>query len=276
MSNWYFRCANHTPSKSYFLSDVSAKERLDGKYYCLDNSYGLFQDDKPLIRVNSIPKFDITFNTSDEYTTNGRIVGCLFNCPNEDFTEKKDVSAAKGNYIYDLCWRDFINERYNSNNKKVTAYFNLSVVDYQSFNFNKFILFNNQLFVVNKIVDFNPNSYDTTKVELIQVSDINGYVGQNNLFPIMSCSTTAITVEGEYGSDTIRVRCYPYPDDVTVVHDTPLSEGQNVMVEDIERMGIETHYTITWEGFTDRLHYTGTLVIVSGNETLEIPIEING
>ena len=275
MNNWYFHNGKYTPTESYFISDVSAKERADGKYYWLANSYGLFQDDKPVSRLSAIPRFGITYNTSDEFTTNGRTIGCLFNCPNEDFTESKDVSAAQGNYIYDLCWRDYINERYNSNNKKVTAYFNLSMIDYQAFNFNTFVLFNNQLFVVNKIVDFNPNTTDTTKVELIQVSDINGYVSQTNLFPVMSCNQSAIAVEGEYGSRTVNIRCYPRPDNWEVVHDSTLASGQNVWVEDAESDGLITYLTITWEGFEDRLHYTGRLLVTSGNETLEIPIEIN-
>ena len=274
MNNWYFRGNNYTPTESYYISDVSDKERADGKYYWLANSYGLFEDDKPLVRTKSIPQFGITYNTSD-YQRNSRLVGCTFNCPSEDFTEKKEVSAAQGNYIYDLCWRDFINERYNSNNKKVTAYFNLSMTDYQSFSFNTFVMFNNQLFVVNKIIDFNPNTNATTKVELIQVSDINGYVGQSNLFPAMFCEDEMLSLSGTAGSKTFKVRCYPSPDEHEVVHETTLDAGEYVYIEDKETDGLYVYYTLVWEGLSTSAPYKGKVVLTTGNETLEIPIEIN-
>jgi len=271
MNNWYFRGKNHVPTNEYYLSDVSTNEKNAGKYYWISNAYGLFEDDKPVERVNAIPTFDITYNTADGFTRDGRTIGCLFNCPNEDYTADKTTTAAKDNYIYDLFWRDFINERYNSNNKKVTAYFNLSYIDYQQFNFNTFVSFDNQLFVVNKIFDYNPSSNESTKVELVQVKNIDNYIG-STIFPAISVDRTEITGTGDYGSRTIYVRCHPRPDNYEITLDDG-AQG-SVFIEDVETLGLEVSYTITWEDIPAGATVTGTFTITSGDESISLPLTI--
>ena len=45
--------------------------------------------------------------------------------------------------------------------------------DFINFKFNQLFVIDNCVFLVNKIIDFNPNSTEPTKVELIQISDVN-------------------------------------------------------------------------------------------------------
>lgn len=100
---------------------------------------------------------------------------CLFNTPMVDYTTDKIFSLAKGNAIYDVCWNNFINERYNAQNKKLTAYFNINLVEFSNFKFNNLVVVDNQMFMVNKIIDFEPTTNTSTKCELLQVGNINNY-----------------------------------------------------------------------------------------------------
>ena len=47
--------------------------------------------------------------------------------------------------------------------------------DFTQFDFNNFVLIGNQLYMVNKIFDYNPDEL-LTKVELITIQNIKAYV----------------------------------------------------------------------------------------------------
>lgn len=173
INGWYFRDSiidlkdDSNNTMFYYVSDASLDEIAEDKFYWYSNPHAL---NKGLAKqVWKMPKFSPVINFNEKK------YGYLFNLPNEDYTKSKELTTTGNNFIYDLFWRDYINERYDSNNKKVTAYFNLSITDYKNFTFNKFVVVNNQLFVVNKIYDYNPNNTGSTKVELVQVYDMNKY-----------------------------------------------------------------------------------------------------
>lgn len=170
LNNWYFRLPNKTVTGYYMISDVSPVEITDGKYYWVDNVVANGQVGG---NTQVLPQFSPVFKSD----TNGVSYGCLFNCPNDDYTNDNHIGDAKGNYIYDLCWKDYINERYNANNKKLTCYIKINPIEFEKFNFKTFVTIDNQLFVVNKISDYDINM-NTTKCEFIQVSNTNGYTTQ--------------------------------------------------------------------------------------------------
>jgi hypothetical protein len=49
----------------------------------------------------------------------------------------------------------------------------MSYPEFISFKFNQLVVIDHSVFLVNKIIDFNPNEISATKVELIQVSDVD-------------------------------------------------------------------------------------------------------
>lgn len=229
LNNWYFRNENVGTDYPHRISDASEREINDGKYYWLDNNFGIRLG--CITETYALPQFSPVFPASVGNPT----IGCLFNCPNDDYTKDFQISSAQGSYIYDVCWGKYINERYNANNKKVTCYVKLSPVEYEQFNFKTFVTVDNQLFVVNKIQDYDVNNV-VTKVELIQVSDINGYTAQNiefkeviyygdeiNISP--SVSTVDNTSYVGYGG--IKVRCYPRLDGVADITITKISGNVN-------------------------------------------------
>lgn len=99
---------------------------------------------------------------------------CLFNIPKQyyDYSELPENTKS----IYSNFWENYLDERYNSQNKIVTCYLKLTPTDYMNFKFNQFIVINNQLYLVNKIFDYDITSNHSTKVELITVQDYNGYI----------------------------------------------------------------------------------------------------
>lgn len=77
------------------------------------------------------------------------------------------------NYSIYNRWKNYLNEIFNVHNKKVTCYIRMTYPEFISFKFNQLFVIDNCVFLVNKIIDFNPNSTEPTKVELIQISDVN-------------------------------------------------------------------------------------------------------
>jgi hypothetical protein len=229
LNNWYFRNENIGTDYPHRISDASEREISDGKYYWLDNGFGIRLG--CITETYVLPQFSPVFPASAGNPT----IGCLFNCPNDDYTKDFQISSAQGNYIYDVCWGRYINERYNANNKKVTCYVKLSPAEYEQFNFKTFVTVDNQLFVVNKIQDYDVNNV-VTKVELIQVSDINGYTAQNIEFKEViyygdeiNISPSVSTIDGNsyVGYGGIKVRCYPRLDGVADITITKISGDEN-------------------------------------------------
>lgn len=99
---------------------------------------------------------------------------CTWTIPIELYTRTKTIPKdSRG--IYENFWEDYINERYDVQNKIVTCYIKLNVRDFQNIKDNPFVTIDNQLYFVNKIEDFNFESNDATKVELVTVRNIEGY-----------------------------------------------------------------------------------------------------
>lgn len=115
--------------------------------------------------INQLPNIDIV--GSDK-------VVCLYNQPMLSYVYNSTYSDTQG--IYQKFWNNFIEELYNMNNKKITCYVHLTAQDFKDFRFNKFVCVKDQLYLVNKIYDFNIESNELTKVELISINDINNYI----------------------------------------------------------------------------------------------------
>ena len=200
--NWYLRGENKSIENSlidkYYVTNDSPQMKQTGTYCWMDSEIA----DANGVQIYTLPSFNIAIDEPGLFPQlQGRVLSCVFNTPNEDFTTGKLISKSNGNAIYDLFWKKFINERYNIQNKKVTAYINIQPIDFINFKFNKFITLNNQLFIVNKIFDYDINATNKlTKVELIQVTDTNVYKNGSESFPAVVVSPNEINVVGD-GSD---------------------------------------------------------------------------
>ena len=139
-------------------------------------------DDSDLQIDNDIRCYGQTWNYTDVSTypkltticeDNGQKKLCIFNTPSTTYSSAQDFTDAKG--IYDLFWKNYLDERYNIQNKIMTCYLRMSQTDFINFKFSNFVKIGNIIYFVNKIYDFNVESNGTTKVDLISVQNINGY-----------------------------------------------------------------------------------------------------
>lgn len=164
INNWYLRgTRNGAASNLVTVTDDTALMTSTGEYCYIDPSYA-----QSIGMTNSVSL--PTFSTAIKFKDN-KIYGMFFNTPMVDYTYDKLLQQTTGNNIYELFWKDYLADKYNVQNKKVTAYFYLSNIDFEEFKFNKLVLLSNQLFLVNKIIDFDLNNNGSTKCELIQISD---------------------------------------------------------------------------------------------------------
>lgn len=118
-------------------------------------------------RVFYYPKLDVIMNN----------LLCLFNIPMENYTYINNYGNAKS--IYYNFWQKYLNERYNIQNKLLTCYVTLKPSDITNFDWNNLIKIGNQLYIVNKIYDYNITSNEPTKVDLVSIQDISSYYTNN-------------------------------------------------------------------------------------------------
>ena len=107
-------------------------------------------------------------------------------------------------YIYDACWKNWIDERY-IDSKVLTGYFNLNLVDYNLFKFNKFVSIGHNLYNVNNIYDFDVNGLKSTKASLLRITDKDNYVNANIKFDFIETDITNFTIV-DNASKEIKVK----------------------------------------------------------------------
>ena len=97
-----------------------------------------------------------------------------------DFGLPKEIYIDGLNYsedatIYNNYWKRFYNDQFNVNTKKVTCYVNLSDWDVKQELLRQFYYFNNGIWILNKIDNYDVTSNNTTRCEFIKVQDITNY-----------------------------------------------------------------------------------------------------
>ena len=145
------------------ISDDTYLQSINQTYFYAQNG----QEDK-IIRTYKYPLLDIV--------ESGNL--CTFTIPNENYTYLKDSYNNKP-AIYHNFWENYLNERYNKQNKVVTCYLRLTPYDIANFQYNNFVKIQNQLYMVNKIYDYNIDENQTTKVDLITIQNVKGYTDTN-------------------------------------------------------------------------------------------------
>lgn len=185
--------------------------------------------------------------------------------------------------IYNAFWNDYLNDLYNVNTKKITCYVKLNEDEFYNFKFNHFVIVNNQLYIVNKIYDFNVNKNDSTKVELISINNIKNYTNSNfNLWYVTPKALYYTTSEFIGITFTYTLVDYDNLDlnDFTISLDTgqsgmPLSWAVNITTERIDdfkayiKVKVDPPYVFQREG-----EYTISILVRKGNEQTSINANI--
>lgn len=107
-----------------------------------------------------------------------------FGTPELSFSNISNFTDSNTFDVFTSVWQNYLDERYNTNNKLVSCYLDIKPFDYCNFEFNNFIKIDNQLYFVNKIYDYDITSNSPTKVDLITVQDLNGYTQTTTTTPL--------------------------------------------------------------------------------------------
>lgn len=173
----------------YYLSDDTPNQKNSGSYTYLDHASSGWGDEVETIQGGNnvyyllalpyLPQFDNYFATQVTQTSMD-ISWCTFGVPAEVYNGNMPYSDDTSTYcIYTDRWERYLNELFNVNNKKVTCYVRMSYPEYINFKFDQLFVIDNNIFLVNKIIDFNPNSTEPTKVELIQITNVANLYDNN-------------------------------------------------------------------------------------------------
>lgn len=131
---------------------------------------------------------------------NGKRYSVHFESPKEYYFETPNGTV---NYVYKSFWENYINERYCSQNKKLTAYVYLSIDEFKDIDFREFIKIDNILYHIDKIYDFNYNSDNPVKMDLVQVWDLSAYTNGQDEVPYLF--TVPASVEVTTANQTVPV-----------------------------------------------------------------------
>lgn len=127
------------------------------------------------IRTNNIPQFS-RYIMDDEYI----YASWDFGRTKELFIP--EISYIDGNAtIYERYWRAYIQDLYDIDTRIVTAYIQFDTKPTKE-SLKHFYYFEGSYWVIDEIIDYNPTSYELTKVKFVKVNDKNNYLN-NNIVP---------------------------------------------------------------------------------------------
>lgn len=123
----------------------------------------------------AIPRYSIPFFSRDIYenVVTGKIIHS-WNFGHPQVTYVPYAFTTDFDCLYDKCFKDYIRDLYDVNTKSVSCYVRLQGKPNPDF-LRKWYWFDNAIWRINKIIDWNIGSYDTTKVEFIKIQDVNDY-----------------------------------------------------------------------------------------------------
>lgn len=192
----------------YYPAEVFVENDNDGT---LANNYGSFYFHNGVYSIDGVlspkdstgqPAVAITDDTSIEIKNNsycyntGNYVACYhlplistydktgeysihFAEPKELYFNQQLVPYNEPKYLYNLFWKKYLDEIYSVQSKLVTCHLYITPNEYKNFKFNNFIVLDNILYRVNKIIDYDITTTNSTKCELMKVQDIKSYTTNN-------------------------------------------------------------------------------------------------
>ena len=85
-----------------------------------------------------------------------------------------DTFNIEGMSIYEKCWKNYVNDIYSIDSRKLTCYLNLTEKPDMNW-LRRFYWFENAIWRINSIIDYNLSIDGVTKFEFIKVQDIEDY-----------------------------------------------------------------------------------------------------
>ena len=174
------------PIKYWITDDLPEMADLNDGQPCwlYTNSYKNTSGNTIAILRTTLPQF-IKYKTEEIYYTGGSTENKVsvdtenvkqsldFGLPKEIYID--GLNYSEDTTIYNNYWKNFYNDQFNVNTKKVTCYVNLYDWDVKQELLRQFYYFNNGIWILNKIDNYDVTSNNTTRCEFIKVQDITNY-----------------------------------------------------------------------------------------------------
>ena len=277
LNNWYLRGANIQTTDLILISDDSALMNANNTSCYINPEYAEMHSLGEITTTFPIFSNVVQFTNSTLWD-NKNTYTVLFNVPNEEYTYNHLMNKV-GNYsVYKLFWEKYINEVYNIQNKKVTAYLRIDPIEYEKIKFNRFVTIDNQLFMINKVIDYDINTNKSTKVELIQINDPNNYT--NTTFPLLASSTKNLFIKGSSNPSSPFYTTKNYVTVNFTVFGLPrvslpeISSSLNSYIDETDtELGSNGRTTIIYFDIPAGTYAEGTITFENSlGETLTIPV----
>ena len=123
----------------------------------------------------AITRYSLPFFSRDIYSDSqeGKIFHS-WNFGHPAVTYVPNTFTSEYDCLYDKCWRNYMRDLYDENTKRVTAFVRLGGKPNPVW-LRRWYWFDNSIWRINAIKDWNVGSYDSTEVEFIKVQDVNNY-----------------------------------------------------------------------------------------------------
>lgn len=187
-------------------------------------SYGMF--DKPIVHSWNFghPKTLFSPNTNDTY----------------------------GSSIYDMCWKSYIRDLYDVDNRRLTCYVNFDERP-SGEAMRRFYWFDNCMWRLNEVKDWNILGYESTKCEFVKVLDAQAYnteeIKENGRFDMW---VTPELMPATGGVATIHVTrqdcgqwCIGHSEPRVVAYDSGGQQVKYVLADETCKTGCDTSITVT-------------------------------
>ena len=148
------------------------------------------------VSINVKPQIPVISHTmpigiSDADKINNDSLSILFNSELPVDIGIQTYNVYTSNDVYNVFYRNRINNIYDPNTRFISGYFDLKYSDIQNLQWNDIIKINEQYFTINKINEFNLTNRELTKVELIQVN-LNPQEYPTRYFKYVYCDNLSV------------------------------------------------------------------------------------
>lgn len=156
-----------SPKEPVFITDDSSymlNDDYGGKLCWISRNSQFFSGNR--IMSLYIPHFDTRYDNCSLDFAKSKV----------SYAMESDATYPPDTCIYPRFWESYITELYDIHNRKMTAWFYLDQNDIRDFSFRNFVIIDNKLWHPVKLHSVSPLGDSLTKVELVEVHEIESYI----------------------------------------------------------------------------------------------------
>lgn len=183
------------PINYYITDDVPEMAVLNDSEPCFLYS----KSETDAIKTTKLPQF-LRYTTSSDY-----VVSSLdFGLPREFYID--NISYKENSVIYSQFWKNFYNDQFDVNTKKVVCFVKLDDLQVNYDLLRQFYYFEDSYWILNKIDAYDVNSDNTTRCEFVKVQNIDSYLkGLSKLGIFIDPSKSEVELDYKSGKIYITV-----------------------------------------------------------------------